>query len=130
MTLSLASNHDQHYSCPCGQIMHGNLPLASMATWTCQNCQQRLIIFMDDFSGNSYRVTRQLAKDVPIRETLVYRNGQTLTEGQVTQSHQYGAKPSNWYLVVKGYRGTRIAANSYVNIEHNPIVKVVYPTTP
>lgn len=116
MTLSIASNHDQHYTCPCRQVMHGQLDLEPSLNWTCPDCHQKLRIFMDDLEGHSYTVTRQLAKDVRVGATLVHRHEHGLTAGVVTQSHQYGAKPSNWFLTVQGYRGTQIAANSYVNI--------------
>lgn len=71
-------------------------------------------------------VTRRLAKDEQIRDSLVHRNGQTLTDGEVSHSNQYGANPSNWYLAVRGDGGRSIAANSYVNIEHSPFVNVVF----
>lgn len=126
MTFSLGSNHDQHYTCKCGQFMRGQQPLTHTINWACGTCHEQLIIFMDDFAGQSYTVTRQQAKDVQIRDSLVHRNGQTLTDGEVTQSHQYGAKPSNWYLAVTDYGGRPIPANNYINIEHNPIVNVVF----
>jgi hypothetical protein len=126
MTFTLGTNHDQHYTCQCGQLQRIELPEAYKKHWICGVCRQQLIIAMDDHNGNGYTVTRQIAKTVQVGSTIVHRNGLTLTEGDVTQSQQRGGNPANWYLAVRGHGGAPIPANDYVNIEHNPFVNVAF----
>lgn len=128
MTFILGENHDQHYTCTCGRFLRGQLPPAFKKNWICGICQQQLIIFMDDSKDNTHTVTRHMAKTVQIGDWMVHRNGVRLAGGDVMRSHQYGAKPSNWFLAVRGHGSAPIAANDYVNIEYNPIVNVVLPT--
>ena len=114
MAFTLGENHDQNYTCKCGLFMRGKLPPAYKENWTCGECHQKLIVFMDDLKKHSYKVIRKFAEDVRVKDVVVYRNGYELTHGEADKSNPSGKK---WYLEVAFYRGHAIPRDQYINLE-------------
>lgn len=114
MTYTLGENHDQHYTCTCGQFLRRQLNPSYKKDWTCGECHKQLIIFMDDKKEHSYKVIRKFSKDVRVNDVVVYREGYDLTHGEADKSNPSGKK---WYLEVAFYGGHTIPTNQYINVE-------------
>lgn len=127
MFITLGISHDRHYVCQCGQTLRGEHGKISMKNWTCNTCRKPLMVFMVAPGGNTYTVERRFAKDVLVNDHVVFRYGVGLSSGDVSKSHPYGAKASNWYLYITGHNGGQIGARDYVNVEVNTFVQVVTP---
>lgn len=125
MFITLGHSHDQHYDCPCGRTLRAQIGKINRKNWTCRTCQKPVTVFMGAPGGNIYTVERRFAKDVLVNDHVVFRCGVGLSSGDVSQSHQYGAKASNWYLYILGHNGGVIGARDYVNVEVNTFVQIV-----
>ncbi|MFJ4056794.1 hypothetical protein ACIPZC_25610 [Pseudomonas sp. NPDC089743] len=125
MTLSLGQGHDLYYLCPCGQIPRSNLGAINRRNWTCNTCHNTVKVYMDDQNGRKFTVERRMAKHVTVHDHVVYRCGAGLASGDIRQSQQYGAKASNWLLVIQGYNKVVLPASDYVNVEVNTFVQVL-----
>ncbi|WP_339437581.1 hypothetical protein [Pseudomonas sp. EL_65y_Pfl1_R32] len=114
MTYTLGENHDQNYTCKCGQVERRKLTPAYKKDWRCGKCGFRLKIDMDDLNGHCYTVIRKFAEDVRVDDVVVYRKGYGLTHGAAEKSNPSGEK---WYLQVAFYGGHTIPTNQYINVE-------------
>lgn len=123
MFITLGNSHDRHYTCQCVQTLRGRLSKINMKSWTCNTCQKPVTVFMCAPGGNTYTVEHRFAKDMLVNDHVVFRCGVGLSSGDVSKSHPYCAKASNWYL----YNGGQIGARDYVNVEVNTFVQVVTP---
>lgn len=127
MFITLGISHDRHYICPCGQTPLGQHGSINKKNWTCRDCKKPVTVLMVDPGGTTYTVERRFAKEVQVNDHVVYRYGVGLSSGDVSKSHPYGAKPSNWYLYITGHNGGVMGARDYVNVEVNTFVQVVTP---
>lgn len=119
MTFSLASNHDQTYTCPCGTVVARTATNVDRHTWTCKDCHQRVDILMNDGLGNVYAVSRHLARDIREDDLIVYHkgHGQGLASNAVLESLQALGKhaATGWVLAVANYGRHTIPAGQYIN---------------
>lgn len=129
MFITLGISHDRHYTCQCGQTLRGQFGKINTQNWTCNTCHEPVTVFMAAPGGNTYTVQRRFAKDVEENDHVVFRCGVGLSSGDVSKSHPYGGKASNWYLYIKGHNGGPIGARDYVNVEVNTFVQVVHSHT-
>lgn len=125
MFITLGHSHDQHYDCSCGRTLSAQNGKINRKNWTCRTCQKPVTVFMVDPGNTNYTVERRFAKDVLVNDHVVFRCGHGLSSGDVSQSHKYGAKASNWYLSITGHNGGTMGARDYVNVEVNTFVQVV-----
>ena len=125
MFITLGISHDVHYICPCGLTRRTQIGKINMKNWTCRTCEKPVTVFMRAPGGNTYTVERRFAEDVLENDHVVFRCGVGLSSGDVSKSHQYGAKASNWYLYILGHNGGTMGARDYVNVEVNTFVQVV-----
>lgn len=120
MTITLGSNHDKHYTCPCGQKPRGIPSPVNVHNWTCNTCHQPVTVFMDDHSGNTFTVHRRLSKDVQVGDTVVHPNNRQLDAHAVGTSSPYGNKGVEWYLFLRGHGPAVLQILDFVNVELKP----------
>lgn len=118
MTFSLGDRHDKAYECQCGHFGKREHPSILKETWTCIQCHDPLLVYMDDGDGGRFIVKRYPAHQVGSDEKLVYCNNLVLALGYLTESNpvEGRSQDANWHFFIRGYRPVTVPRDQYVNV--------------